>query len=122
MKSEVREAKLIGYDETPSSGTANSGGLEVVEDSDSDDASEVCQLRDISIFKSKRISRPIELPSHRKSPEGSVTQPLSNSGRSDLPTTNLSNGLSIDSNGKGTNLVRFLKVLFHVLSHSLTQN
>nr|AIE15766.1 Dicer-like protein 4a [Salvia miltiorrhiza] len=95
-KSEAREAKLIGYDETPSTGTVNSGGVEVLEDSDSEDAAKDYQLRNISTLKSKPISRPIELPSHRKPPEVRVTQP-----RSGLPTAKLSNGSSVDSNGKG---------------------
>lgn len=105
--SEVREAKLIGYDETPSSGTANSGRREALEDSDSDDAAKVSQLRNTSTFKAKAISRLIELPSHRKSLEVCVTQPLSNCCRSDLPTTKLSNGSSVDSNGKGMNMREF---------------
>ncbi|KAH6828797.1 dicer-like 4 [Perilla frutescens var. hirtella] len=101
-KSEVREAKLIGYDETPSSETAKSGGLEVLENSDSDCDARVCPLNAIPTTKCKPVSRPIDLPSRRKSPEIHVTRPIeSNSFRTDLPTINISNGSGVDQNGKG---------------------
>ncbi|XP_047944446.1 dicer-like protein 4 isoform X1 [Salvia hispanica] len=95
-KIEVRAAKLIGYDETPSTGTAKSVG---VEDSGSDDVAQDYEVRNISTLKPKSISRPTELLSHRKSPEVCVTQPPSSSFQSDLPAAKLSNGSN--SNGKG---------------------
>lgn len=97
-KSEVREAKLIGYDETPYSPTGESGGLDLLEDSD--------RISDLKVYhiKSNLPSRTMELPLHCNSPEICHTRPTRSSiCRNGSPlTTNPSNGTSIGSNGKGT--------------------
>lgn len=97
-RSEVREAKLIGYDETPSSRTVEFGCLESLEESDS-----VCDAKDYRL-KCHSPSRPTELPLACNSPEIRLSKPIqSNICRTDTPlTANPSNGSSIDSNGKGT--------------------
>lgn len=115
-KIKAREAKLIGYDEIPSSQTVKSGGLELLEDSGS-----VCDAK-VYRLKCNPLSRPIELPLHCKSPEIRLTRPIQSSiCRTALPPmANLSNGSSVDSNGKGICEVSESSV--QVLSHSLTQN
>lgn len=110
-KSKTREAKLIGYDETPSceSETPKSGGLKVLQDSQSDCDVKVYRPNGRPTTKYETISRPIrELPLRRKSSDFCVTQPIHcNSCTSDSPATSLSNGSSVDPQGTGTNLRDF---------------
>ncbi|PIN16599.1 Ribonuclease [Handroanthus impetiginosus] len=101
--SEKTEAKLIGYDETPCYKTANSGGLKVVENSQSDCDTKVYPLNGMSSSNHHTVSRAIRDHSLRhKASENRVAKTIHNNGHKvDSPAVHLNNGPDADSQGTG---------------------
>ncbi|KAI3446800.1 hypothetical protein Pfo_003465 [Paulownia fortunei] len=102
-ESEKREAKLIGYDETPSCETAKSGGLKVLENSQSDWDAKVYPLNEIPTSDCHTVSRPIrELPFPVESSEFRVAQPIHSKGcKIDSPAIHLNNDSDPTPQGAG---------------------
>ncbi|KAL0292773.1 UNVERIFIED_CONTAM: Dicer-like protein 4 [Sesamum calycinum] len=94
------EAELIGYDETPCYGTAEFGGLKLLENSQSDHDIKVYALSETSTSKSRSIPKPIrDRPFAHEASEFPNIQ--SNGYKIDSPDIHLTNGCDADTQGTG---------------------
>ncbi|XP_020549658.1 dicer-like protein 4 isoform X2 [Sesamum indicum] len=102
-KSKKMEAELIGYDEKPCYGTAEFGGLKLLENSQSDHDVKVYALSETSTSKSRTIPKPIrDRPfAHEASEFHNIK---SNDYIIDSPDIHLTNGCDADPQGTGASL------------------